>query len=269
MKATAFREHLFVGNEQYHRDVIRGLDMLAILDVSVAITARNVQRHIATVRQTLEALAYQTKTLRVCVYENDSTDNTVDHFKQWETEADGNLFVRLQHENNGRKRWGMVRNPDRGHHMAIARNRALDMIRLWCPQTHLTIVMDADLEAYSVDGIAHSVAMLADNPQTVGFAANGLRRDNGRWVQADAWAWRQGTWRPKPFSAVKAITPGRDHPTIPVLSAFGGLAIYRTEPLLTTKYVGGDCEHVSVHRLLREQGWELEMNPAMIVIYKG
>lgn len=60
----------------------------------------------------------------------------------------------------------------------------------------------------------------------------------------------------------------RGEPLVPVWSCFGGLGIYRTECLSAASYEGSDCEHVTLHRMLRERGYDrLFLNPSQIVLY--
>lgn len=60
-----------------------------------------------------------------------------------------------------------------------------------------------------------------------------------------------------------------DTPPFPVLSAFGGLCIYRKEVLSGSVYdeTSEDCEHVSLHAAIRARGGRIYMNPAMLIIY--
>ncbi len=56
---------------------------------------------------------------------------------------------------------------------------------------------------------------------------------------------------------------------IEVLSAFGGLGIYKTKYLKNAEYYGGhdndeECEHVKFHEYIRMNKGKLYINPAMI-----
>jgi hypothetical protein len=60
----------------------------------------------------------------------------------------------------------------------------------------------------------------------------------------------------------------RGEPLIPMESCFGGLGIYRMDALLSSMYVGGDCEHVPLHRGLKAAGYSrIFLNPSQIVLY--
>ena len=55
---------------------------------------------------------------------------------------------------------------------------------------------------------------------------------------------------------------------VPVTSCFGGLGIYRTEALLAGCYGARDCEHIDLHRSMREKGFTRTfLNPSQITLY--
>ena len=62
----------------------------------------------------------------------------------------------------------------------------------------------------------------------------------------------------------------QDSDWIEVDSAFGGLAIYRREALLSGIYSGKNalgkpiCEHVTLHEHIREKGFKIFINPKLI-----
>jgi len=68
----------------------------------------------------------------------------------------------------------------------------------------------------------------------------------------------------------KMIRIPKKSPWIEVESAFGGLAIYRTQMFLEDDYSlpGGlsknECEHVFLHKKLINRGYKLYINPGMI-----
>jgi len=62
--------------------------------------------------------------------------------------------------------------------------------------------------------------------------------------------------------------PAVGSPPVLVSSAFGGMAIYRTDAYLKCRYDGAlDCEHVSAHKTMAEQtGQHLYVNPSLRTI---
>merc|ERR1719356_2440392 len=60
---------------------------------------------------------------------------------------------------------------------------------------------------------------------------------------------------------------------VPVYSCFGGMAIYKTEKFLSCRYDPSvyDCEHVPLHKCMREKGSEgrMFMDPLLTTSYDG
>jgi hypothetical protein len=60
----------------------------------------------------------------------------------------------------------------------------------------------------------------------------------------------------------------RGDPLVAVYSCFGGLGVYRMEAVLGARYSGEDCEHVTFHRSMREQGFgRMFLNPHQITLH--
>jgi hypothetical protein len=60
----------------------------------------------------------------------------------------------------------------------------------------------------------------------------------------------------------------RGEPLLPVNSCFGGLGLYRMPAWLAARYGGDDCEHVVLHRRMRDAGYDRQyLNPSQIVLY--
>lgn len=137
------------------------------------------------------------------------------------------------------------------------------------------VALDFDLwGGWSHAGFIHGVGSLVRQPGSFGMASVSLLewRDpftqQAMWVQYDAWALRlnstwddytanQGGWKHQWLPPVGS-------PPVPVVSAFGGMAIYRTADYLVGTYDGSDCEHVGFHdSIARKTGRVLCIDPAM------
>ncbi len=60
----------------------------------------------------------------------------------------------------------------------------------------------------------------------------------------------------------------RGQPSFEVASCFGGLAIYKPETFQTkAKYTDEDCDHVTFHNSLRQDGYKIFLNPSQITLY--
>ena len=55
-------------------------------------------------------------------------------------------------------------------------------------------------------------------------------------------------------------------PPMRMNSAFGGLCLYRTDAYLSSRYAGGDCEHVNFHRGMAAAGYDLYLNPGSVYV---
>lgn len=202
---------------------------------------------------------------RIFLYENDSKDATPERLRAW---ADANPRVRVVCEQLDRPRWPSIRSMERTAQMAEYRERVQREILPWITgpdAADYVIVADPDLHGWSDDGIAHSFG----HSDWDAMASNGLSHERGRPNFYDGWAFRTHS-HPDAFpggSLVDMLHP-RGAPLVPVLSAFGGLAIYRAEAFRAGKYAGGDCEHVQFHKSLIQAGYgRLFMNPSQFTLY--
>jgi hypothetical protein len=102
-------------------------------------------------------------------------------------------------------------------------------------------------------------------PKAGGLASYSLYRAEDGIAHYDAWAARPNWWRDRKyeigFQWFSTFLPPVGSPPIAMNSAFGGLAVYRTEAFVSGGYSGEDCEHVPHHRRMAERGWQMYLNP--------
>jgi hypothetical protein len=160
--------------------------------------------------------------------------------------------------------------------MAKYRNRYREYVSEHLPHFDVVIALDMDILAgFSYAGICHTFGhTLWDFVGSYGVLFRrtkvlGLRCGPVRPIQYDAWAYRSlNDDTALSTATVNAMHWERGDELVPVNSCFGGLGVYRMEALLRSRYEGGDCEHVSFHRTMRQQGLtRLYLNPAQIVNY--
>ena len=195
-------------------------------------------------------------------YENDSVDATPDILQTWGGNR-GNVII--QCDTLGTKKWPSIRDPDRARHLSMCRDACRILAKPFIEESDAVICFDPDM-GYSakLTGLCTTFHRWREWD---GVASNGLRKDREGWVQADAWVFRDDTWAPKGFGAVKHIVPAPGDAWLPVLSAFGGLACYTREAYLSSDYSGGDVDHVAFHRGMRHEGYDrMFLNPAQVVI---
>ena len=264
---SLFPEEEFIAtkSEEYFSQVTAGIELMRDRSVLFCCIARDGAARLPHTIKSIEATGELFAAWSIAVYENDSIDETPAILSQWQRARPRN--VRVVCEKPGTPKWGMVRHPHRGDQMARCRSRAKEIGREFMPPAYYVIVADVDLAGWSIAGIAHSVSLL-ETSDAYCIASNGLRLDNGRWVQYDAWAMRRGNWKPLTFRQVKNVLPSRGEEPIEMLSAFGGLAIYRADVFALGEYTGGDCEHVTFHKSIHEadKSRRLLLNPAQITV---
>lgn len=199
-------------------------------------------------------------TWKCAFYENDSTDGTAERLQQWSKQ---NPAVKVWTETKKLAKWGNIRDPRRGDQMAAYRNVYMDWVAK--QQADYVVVLDSDLQEWSLDGLMSSLGH--DYWDMMG--SNGLHWLHGKWTQYDAWAWRDVEhFDPHHYTEINGRVYDRGHPPIPVWSCFGGMAIYRHEVIRNARYGGGDCEHVLLHKAMRRNGYgRLFVNPGQMVLY--
>lgn len=269
--------------ETYDRTVSVGRRTTAELDACVVMLCRNSMPYLAN---TVALLSEVSRGFRSCHHywlENDSTDETdLDMETLRGLVEDQGATVETEHLTlGGLDSRGFEQG--RTERLALLRNKCLEWVREKHPKSAWTIVIDSDPQGgFSVDGVFNSIGWLGDYAarydarRPAGMASYGVlraERTHGaghgigphKLYQYDGWAARLNDWRDRReevgFSWFFTHLPPVGSPPIPYLSAFGGLAVYRTEAFLAGGYVGDDCEHVGHHRAMREAGFGMYINP--------
>ncbi len=210
-------------------------------------TARNVAPYLAGVIRNIETFSRQFAQWAVVVAENDSHDQTKTLLKTWMERARSLGAERAVLADLD----GMIRDhPARTDRIALARNRVLEEIekdQLLSGFDYLAF-LDMDFpNAHPLrpENFAAAVEFLEDHPKVAGVFPNQLP------LYYDVWALREKDWCPRDcWDDVRDALPemGRDAavakyafdrqriippsaPPIPVVSAFGGIGIYRLKLL--------------------------------------
>lgn len=255
--------------DYYESGVATGKATAADTDACIVAIARNAMPVLVN---TLLLLAFVRKHFRSCqmyIFENDSEDGTGEVLDGVAADHD---WLHVQRESlGGIDTRGFE--PERTERLAYCRNKCFDWVRENQRHTSWTIVADLDPPGgFSIDGVFNSVARLADLSMGAsplrpgGMASYSLYKTGTGIAQYDAWAARPVSWwrdrrEEIGFNWFSAFLPPVGAPPCPMNSAFGGLAVYRTEAFLSGGYSGGDCEHVPHHRRMREAGWGMWLNP--------
>ncbi len=267
-----FNEHHFPTiascAHEYTRTVALGYDKMRNATVVIAGLARSVARILPATMLRMELLGNTFANYQVLIFENDSVDETAALLRRW---SEANPHVHVVSENLNAPVSKSNRCPSRGDRMAYYRGRCQKVIQKRFSSADFVILVDTDLEGgWSPDGIASTFGQ--DEWDFVG--SNGIIYKRGGWqankfAHFDAWAYREhADFRPLTTRYVNRLSFKRGEPLLPLPSCFGGLGVYRTNAYLAGEYLGGDIEHASFHRSMRERGFQRTfLNPSQIVVY--
>ncbi|WP_146344314.1 hypothetical protein [Falsiphaeobacter marinintestinus] len=229
----------------------------------------------------IEALRTHLPASRVIIATNDNSDGTDAVLADYCARADNVTLLRLDGE--------MTNVEERVERITLARNATLFALFDGSVVHPLTLVLDLDgpNSAMPAEDVLKSAGRV--DIQWDGLFANQERayydiyalRCPG-WCEEDVWQTIHAVPKPlffrkKRHAALLArliydrqFHIPRNTPPIPVDSAFGGLGLYKTEALRGLRYAARDangnltCEHVTLHRAMRDRGANLFIDPALL-----
>jgi glycosyltransferase involved in cell wall biosynthesis len=248
--------------------------------------AKDVRKAIPHILRNAEACGELFRDYKIIVVENGSSDGTKEFLRRWALEKTNRTHVEadslspIRSELNPRGAnvplLGAYRNLYLEHVSEEDQERYPFLCILDCDEVN---VQPVDLKAISA-----GINFLSEEPDRAAIFAN------QRGFYYDIWALRHNVWCPSDcwqelrawceagFSREAACTcigSRQVHipstaPPIEVESAFGGLSIYKTAFVRDCKYrdlqQNGTvtCEHVSLHRQIRNRGGRLFIFPALM-----
>jgi len=246
----------------YNESIARGRDRMARSRVVICGIARDLGEPLRWNLPRIRRIAEPFRDARFVFYENDSVDDTRERLEAWARE---DPRVSVLSERLGAPRWGSVPDPARARDLAACREKVRRHAVREAGDFDFAIVLDPDLCGFSYDGIAHSLGQ--DDWDALG--ANGLAPRWGRPIYWDTWAFR-ALGHPDVHGSleVSLMVLPRGAPLLPVLSCFGGLALYRMAAFAAAAYGGDECEHVTLHKRMCLAGYpRVFLNPSLIVLY--
>lgn len=220
----------------------------------------------------------------VVVWENDSVDGTNELLGKW-SQNNPNVhiisedlgLVTLPQDSGQVIRWFSRHRIDL---MASYRNKYLDFIEQADWTFDYVITVDLDLARIYLDGIANSFGQVVKWDV---IASNGKAFSLTGTIYYDTYAYVHiGEILPKTLATIytdQILLSGLKvgTPLIPVVSGFGGLAIYTAEAIRGVRYqsapnddpqVEVSVEHVALHKAIRDNGYNLIfINPSQVVLY--
>lgn len=255
----------------------RGLELFRTADVAFVGLARNCEKHLADNLVRLEELSTFCRSWRLHVETNDNTDGTDQVLADFCSRRREASFTS---QRLGREQFTAEFAGRRTEALAEYRTACQAWVRDCSPVAKLVVVIDFDQwGGWSHSGFLHGVGALWETHAAYGMASVSLLEwrdpatNQTAWLHYDAWALRlnstwddytagQGGWKHQWLPPVGS-------PPIPVVSAFGGMAIYRTAAYLAGTYDGTDCEHVGFHEsIAKKTGRSMYLDPAMRTVMR-
>jgi len=223
------------------------------------------------------------------LYENDSIDNTVNVLKKCKLEIKNFNYLSdtLNLRSFGHQTLESkleLKSTERTLSLAKHRNVCLSYVRDNSNKFDFVIVMDMDFEKFSLDGILNSFGWFSENyaDALVGTSLqfkNLFSSEQKNLWNYDCWAYRGSWWEdlqkysnnygydPMLWFGFWQLPIGSK--PIQVNSAFGGIGIYKTQHYINVEYEGYDCEHVCLHKNLKNKypDYKLCINPSQLMLF--
>lgn len=277
-----FPEDLFPPKEnidEYLSHVLQGYMKMKHSSVTICGICRNISKMFPLTQARVTKIAGMFRHADIFIYENDSTDETAQELKQWENEYifDKSIkSLKVVTEKVQTEWFNTGCDKPRLQAMANARNHYVDYLKEKGNDTDYTIILDLDiLGGYSYDGIAHSVSLMyCDNSinvlgsNSLLFRPNMVQPDVTERVFYDTFAYRalgEDGFLEELSRMKNKLVFERGEKPVEVNSCFGGMAIYNVP--FSLKYSDEDCDHVTMHNKMRENGHRVFINPSMITLY--
>ena len=265
--------------EPFQARVMEGMRRLSHSRLAVVGLARNCGVRLAENLGRLEQMTASAKGWQLHIETNDNTDQTVQVLADYCREYRQATFT---DQTLGRKQFSTEFAGPRTIALAEYRDACQRWVRECAADTDYVLVIDWDQwGGWSTPGVLSGLGWLVEMPGAYGMASVSLMQmpviaadregnvqQRAEWLHYDAWALRLnsswddytngcGGWK-------HHWLPPIGSPPVPVCSAFGGLAIYRTEAYLAGTYDGvNDCEHVPFHdSIAKATGQHLYLNPS-------
>lgn len=218
----------------------------------------------------------------IILYAADSQDDTYSIIQEEAEKYNLNVCLPTCHPNKeGLKRIDK---------MVVLRNICLDYLKDSGYEPEYAMFIDCDLTGpISIDGIAHSISYMdldVDNRQRYihkynkysnfdAMFANGMVNylvfncsiPGIGWTYYDGLAFESMPSHRQKLAAGFTIAAKRGENPIRVQAAFGGAGIYKYKVLKKYSYkFGKRCEHTSIHEPMFHDGYQLAINPSLILL---
>jgi hypothetical protein len=267
--------------ELYLEKIDLGKSFLNDKKICITGLCRNVSSCIEKNIDTLNLLSDNCTKLSYFIYENDSSDNTVQELSNIQNKIHNFHYLS---EQLSLPSFGQVK--DKSRIEALCRHRQIcqtKIIESFSDYDYI-IVTDLDFKFISIDGILNSFGWLSNSDYDA-MAGNSfeykhtLNRDQKNLWNYDSWAFRGNWWIDlhhyyKDFRFDPMVWFGFVQPLIGstpsiVNSAFGGMCIYPFDLYKIGTYDHYDCEHVCFHKSLwiNNKRFKLGLNQSQFMFF--
>jgi len=201
---------------------------------------------------------------KIIIYENDSEKNNV--VDSWLYPNIKYIYEELDHEPLKQDKSLLRRT-----RMALYRNKVWELAKDEKEKENFKYlcILDYDLlGGYSIEGIQHTLGLLKKNKKTI-IGSNSLVYENNRKLYYDSWAFRDiNSWEFAGDEINNNLDFKRGEDLVEVNSCFGGMCFYPISVLNeNVEYQSYDCDHVTLHKQLKDRGYKIYLNPSLITLY--
>lgn len=275
----SFPQNLFDSPPIYN--IIGGKEIASKSKILFCGIARNTEKTLSKNIARIHYVGKRFKEYDIFIYENNSTDNTVNILK------DSNVnFISENRLNNNY--WDDIKSGKTDHlhrciELAECRNNYLDYARINRSDYDYVCVLDWDTMGFSYKGFYDSLYRLQEN-SLASVSAYGLLSDvynestleqeKDSLLMYDSFAFRpKDCFKYMSQAFQSAFNYLKFKEPTEVRSNFGGMAIYKTKILLDHKYKAErnygfvDCDHVCLNLEILKNNFKHLLNPYLVVSY--
>ena len=256
----------------------KGKELAQEKNLCIVSLARDVGDVLEQNLNTIRQLGNDFQSFKHFIYENDSTDSTVDILTKWSEASPNNTLLS---EKLDVPAFGQSTDNQRIKTMAYGRNKCVDFVKEQ-EDVDLVLVVDLDFIEMNLEGIYNTLGWMDNSPYINGMAGfsyhnrvqplpEGMVTKDKILTNYDSWAYRHNCWTDL-YSAGQMYwfwwwIPAYGTVPFTVNSAFGGSCLYDAKAFIEGVYTDKDCEHVTFHHDLKQKSnFNLFVNPSQTML---
>lgn len=268
---------------EYKEKIDSGKNYLLNKKIVVVGLTRNSANQITSTVNRIAELHQYCKNLSCFLYENNSTDNTVDVLKQYRDSSHDYTSFQFYTEDLKINHTPLPRSTNKCRLFAYARNICKNFVNTYYSDYDYVIVIDPSFKFISLDGILNSFGWFNSHYDDIDAIAGFKFKETPDKILSneDDWSYRNGYWddlskryvmsnifKQDPMLWFKYWIPPIGSAPIKVNSAFGGCCIYKTSKYAVGEYQDYDCDHVTFHKSIDFEltPFNIYANPSQIIL---